>query len=439
MATDLRATRGRRSRAFSASSIGTTLEYYDFAVYSVASALVFPLVFFTNENPLNGVILSFSTYAVGYVSRPLGGIIFGRLGDKVGRQKVLVSTLLLVGVATVLIGLLPGYVSIGVAAPIILVILRFAQGVGVGGEWGAAVLTSAENGDPTRRGFWSSAAQIGPAAGTLLANGALAVLSTVMSNDAFLAWGWRLAFLFSAVLIAVGIVIRLKLEETPVFRAIEEQGERAESPLREVFAHHKRGLFAAGLARVCADVLYSLFTVFVGTYWTTVLGGDRGTVLVAVLTGSAFQLVFIPLAGALSDRVNRRVVYAIAAVGSALWVPIFFVLISGGDATALIIGMIVALLFHSLMYGPQAAYITEQFPARVRNAGSSMAYTLFSLVGGAVAPLIFTSLFASWGTWTPIAIYFAAATVATLVGLLLGRNPAPPEKVEQLAGAVRNG
>ncbi|CAN5326963.1 MFS transporter [soil metagenome] len=422
--------RSHRVRSFIASLSGTTLEFYDFAVYSVASALVFPLVFFTAEDPINGIILSFGTYAVGYVSRPLGGLIFGRLGDKVGRRRVLVVTLLLIGVATVLIGLLPGYVTIGVAAPLILVILRFAQGVGLGGEWSAAVLISAENGDPSRRGFWSSAAQVGPPAGTLLANGALALLSVSMPNDAFLAWGWRVAFLFSAVLIVVGIIIRLKLEETPVFEAIEASGTKETAPLREVFTHHVRALFAAGLARVCADVVFALFTVFVGTYWTTILGLERNWVLLAVLIGSGFQLFFMPMAGALSDRINRRALYGASAIGAAIWVPIFFTMIQGGSVIALIVGMIVGLMFHALMYGPQAAYITEQFPARVRNAGSSMAYTLFGLIGGAIAPLIFTALLGAFGTWVPIAAYIGVTALVTLLGLALGRNPQAPEAVE---------
>ncbi len=419
-----------RPRAFIASLTGTTLEYYDFAVYSVAAALVFPIVFFTQEDPLTGTILSFGTYAIGYVSRPLGGLIFGRLGDRIGRRLVLVYTLVLVGIATVLIGALPGYATIGLAAPVVLVILRFAQGVGVGGEWAAAVLTSAENGDPRRRGFWSSAAQIGPPAGTLLANGALAFLSASMPDEAFLDWGWRVAFLLSALLVALGLLIRLKLEETPVFVAIQASSSRSATPLREVFAHHKRALLAAGLARVCADVLFALFTVFVGTYWTTVLGHDRNEVLIAVLVGSACQLAFVPLAGALSDRMNRRLLYGVAAVGAAVWVPIFFTSIEGGSVFALTAGMTVGLFFHSLMYGPQAAYITEQFPTRVRSAGSSAAYTLFGLVGGAIAPTIFTALLASSGSWIPIAIYMGAMAAVTLCGLALGRDPQAPEAVE---------
>jgi MFS family permease len=239
--------RGPLIKAYTASLTGTALEYYDFAVYFAAAALVFPKLFFPDSDPLTGTLLSFSTYAVGFLARPVGGIFFGRLGDKLGRTHVLVSTLLLIGVATVLIGLLPGYATIGVLAPIALVILRFSQGVGVGGEWGGAVLLSSEYGDPKKRGFWASAAQTGPPAGNLLANATLAVLAATLTDEQFESWGWRAAFLISAVLVAFGLRIRLKLEDTPVFLALKESGERPKAPIKEVFATQKRPLLAAAL------------------------------------------------------------------------------------------------------------------------------------------------------------------------------------------------
>ena len=256
-------------------------------------------------------------------------MIFGRLGDKIGRKHVLVITLVLIGVATVLIGVLPGYATIGVAAPIILVLLRLAQGIGVGGEWGGAVLLSSEFGDPEKRGFWSSAAQIGPPAGNLMANGVLAVLAATLSTEDFLSWGWRVAFLASALLVAFGLLIRLKLEETPVFNAIQAHGEQPKAPIKEVFTKEPRALVAAALSRVGPDVLYSLFTVFVTIYATNRLGMTPSNVLTAILIGSAFQLVLIPAAGALTDRFNRRLVYGIAAVGTAIYIPVFFLMIQG--------------------------------------------------------------------------------------------------------------
>ena len=426
----------RRSlaKAFTASLTGTSLEWYDFAVYSAASAVVFPSVFFPSSDPYTATILAFSTYAVGYVSRPLGGFVFGRLGDKVGRKPVLVTTLLVIGIATFLIGVLPGYATIGLAAPILLVLLRFAQGVGVGGEWGGAVLLSSEFGNPRRRGFWSSAAQVGPPAGNLLANGALALLTAVLTEDAFLDWGWRLAFLLSAVLVGFGLYIRLKLEDTPVFQALEARGDAPAAPVREVFSTQLRPLVAAILSRIGPDVTYALFTVFTLTYGTTALGLERSQVLVAVLIGSAFQLVSIPLAGALSDLINRRLLYAVAAVGAAVWSFVFFVVTDGSSTVVLTIGIVLGLVFHSLMYGPQAAFIIEQFSPRLRSTGCSLAYTIAGVFGGAIAPLMFTIIYERTGSGFGIALYLTVAVVLTLVGLALGRDSDVREDEEYLTG-----
>lgn len=419
-------------RAFVASLTGTSLEWYDFAVYSAAAALVFGDLFFPSEDPLTGTLLAFSTYAVGYVSRPLGGIVFGRLGDVVGRKKVLIATLVLIGVATFLIGVLPTHSTIGPAAPVALVVLRFAQGVGVGGEWGGAVLLSSEFGDARRRGFWASAAQVGPPAGNLLANGVLAALGALLTEDQFMSWGWRVAFLFSGVLVGFGLWVRAKLEETPVFRALEAGASRPEAPVREVLTRQPRALAAAVLSRVGPDVLYALFTVFVLTYATDELGMSRGSALTAVLIGSACQLFLIPLAGALSDRVDRRVLYGVSAVAGGLWPFVFFPMIHGGGWGPLVVGVVVALVLHSLMYGPQAAFVAEQFSPRLRSTGSSLAYTLAGIIGGAVAPLLFTALLGAFDSWVPIAAYLAVAALVTVAGVALGRGPAEAEREDAL-------
>lgn len=415
------------AKAFAASLTGTALEWYDFAVYSAAAALVFPLVFFPDSDPLTGTLLAFSTYAVGYVARPVGGFVFGRLGDVIGRKQLLVITLMLIGVTTFAIGLIPGYDSIGIAAPIILVTMRFCQGVAVGGEWGGAVLLSSEYGDPRKRGFWSSAAQIGPPAGNLLANGALAVLTLTLTDQQFESWGWRVAFLFSAVLVGFGLWIRLKLEDTPVFKALQESGERSEAPISEVFKTELRPLVAGIMSRIAPDVIYALFTVFSITYGTQKLGFERSEVLTAILIGSACQLGLIPLAGAVSDRINRRLVYGVAAVGGVAWSAIFFLVIGGGSLSLLILGVVVGLAFHSFMYGPQAAFVTEQFSVRLRSTGSSLAYTIAGVFGGAMAPLIFVYLLDKTDSWVPIAGYIVIVGAVTLVGLALGRNPDPTE------------
>ncbi|MFD3441345.1 MFS transporter [Streptomyces sp. NPDC058685] len=409
-------------RAFFASLTGTALEWYDFAIYSAAAALVFGDLFFPSGDPTTGTLLAFSTYAVGYVSRPLGGFVFGRLGDVIGRKKVLIATLVLIGAATLLIGLLPTYATIGVTAPIVLVLLRFAQGVGVGGEWGGAVLLSSEFGDPRKRGFYASAAQIGPPAGNLLANGVLAALGVLLTEDQFLSWGWRVAFLLSGVLVGFGLWIRAKLEETPVFKAMEAEQTRPEAPIKEVFATHPRALAAAILSRVAPDVLYALFTVFVLTYATGELGMSRGSALAAVLIGSSLQVALIPLAGALSDRVNRRLVYGVSAAAAGVWPFLFFPMIGGGSWPLLVVGVVVALALHSLMYGPQAAFIAEQFTPRLRYTGSSLAYTLAGVIGGAVAPLLFTALLDAYDSWIPLALYVAVTAAVTVTGLLLGRD-----------------
>lgn len=425
-------------KAFAASLAGTSLEWYDFAVYSAAAAIVFPELFFPSSDPLMGVILAFSTYAVGYVSRPIGGIVLGRLGDKIGRKRVLVITLLLIGIATFAIGLLPVYSTVGYAAPILLVMLRFTQGVGVGGEWGGAVLLSSEYGSPERRGFWASAAQIGPPVGNLMANGVLALLTASMSSHSFVTWGWRLAFLFSALLVAFGLWIRLKLEDTPIFKALEASGDRPESPVKDVFTKELRQLVAAILSRLCPDVVYALFTVFTLVYGTSQLGFNRSDVLIAVLIGSAFQLFCIPLAGALSDKINRRVLYAAATIGGGIWAYLFFIVVHGRSEPLMIGGIVLGLVFHSFMYGPQAAFVIEQFSPELRSTGSSLAYTIAGVFGGAIAPLMFTFLLDVTGGWLAVAGYVSLSAVLTLVGLAMGRNSNVAEDKAYLA-AVNGG
>ncbi len=346
------------------------------------------------------------------------------------RDRVLVITLLITGIATLLIGLLPTYGSVGATAGVLLVLLRFAQGVGLGGEWGGAVLLSSEFGNPKQRGFWASAAQVGPPAGNLLANGVLALVSGVLTNEQFLSWGWRVAFLLSALLVVFGLWIRVRLEETPVFRALSEHHDRPTAPIREVWTTQRRELVASVLSRVAPDVLYALFTVFVLTYITQELGLPRGWGVTAVLIASGLQVVLIPLAGALSDRFNRRGVYLVGVIGTAVWPFLAFPLINTKSLPLLVLGVVVGLVLHSLMYGPQAAFISEQFTPRLRYTGSSLAYTLAGVIGGAVAPLLFTLLLAEFDSWVGLACYLLVASVVTAVGLALGKDRSQAEDEE---------
>jgi MFS family permease len=414
-----------------ASLAGTSLEWYDFAVYGAAAALVFGHLFFPGDDTLTGTLKAFGTYAVGYISRPLGGIVFGRLGDVIGRKKVLIWTLLLIGVATFLIGLLPTYATAGYFGPAMLVLLRFAQGVGVGGEWGGAVLLTSEFSKPEERGFWASAAQVGPPLGTLLANGVLALLAGLLSTEDFLAWGWRVAFLLSAILVAFGLWIRHTLEETPVFRLLQERGESPSAPVTEVFKTQMRPLVAAILSRVGPDVLYGMFAVFVLTYATAQLKMPRGEAVTAVMIASALQVVTIPFAGYLSDRFSRKLVYGAGTLGGAIWIFLFFTVMTTPSFGMLILSVTLGLFCHSLMYGPQAAFIAEQFHANLRYTGSSLAYTFAGIIGGAVAPLIFTWLLSRDPSGFSIACYVAAAAVVTLVGLAMGR--AVVDQVDEVA------
>jgi MFS family permease len=412
--------RRAQRRAFIASLSGTTLEYYDFAVFSSAAALYFGQLFFAQNDPLVGTLQSFATYAVGYVARPIGGLLFGRLGDVIGRKKVLVMTLLLVGAATFLIGLLPTYAQAGALAPLLLVMLRLAQGVGVGGEWGSAVLVTSELSGSHERGFWSSATQTGPPVGALLASGVLALLAALLSADAMRVWGWRFPFLLSALLVGFGLWLRSQLAETPVFLAIEARGERPQAPVTEVLRTQGRALCAVILARMGPDIVYSTFAVFLLTYATQQLHLTHAQALTAVLVGSAAQVVLIPLGGHLSDRLGRRRVYALGTLGAAVWTCGFFAL--AHDLGSVIIGVLGALALHSMMYGPQAAFIAEQFPARLRATGSSLGYTLASCLAGGPAPLILTWLSAQPVAGARMAAYIVGGCAVTLVGLALGRK-----------------
>ena len=411
-------------RLATASSVGTILEWYDFTVYNTLAALIFNRLFFPSFDPLSGTILAFSTYAVGYVSRPLGGVLFGHLGDKRGRRVVLVITLMLMGVTTGLMGLLPTYATAGIASPILLVMLRFVQGVALGGEWAGAVLISVEHGAQHQRGRNASWTQVGPSVGTLLATGGIALITYLVSPDEFLLWAWRIPFLASVVLVGFGLWIRRGVAETPMFTELEERGTKAQTPIGDVLRHYWRRLLIAAGVRVGSDVLYALVVVFALTYVTTVLSLSGTLALTAIIIGSACNAVSVLFFGALSDRVGRRPVYAAGALLGTLWAFVFFVLLDSRRPALIVIAVVIGLVIHGAMYGPQAAFVTEQFPTRVRYAGSSLAYTLAGIAGGGFAPLIIASLFRVYGTSTQVSLYVVAALCVTGVALLMARETA---------------
>ncbi len=411
-------------RLAGASSVGTTLEWYDFTVYNTLAALVFGRLFFPSADPLAGAALAFSTYAVGYLSRPLGGIVFGRLGDHKGRRAVLVVTLVAMGLTTAGIGFLPTYDAVGIASPILLVTLRFVQGIALGGEWAGAVLLAMESGRPDRRGLNASWTQIGPSAGTLLATGTIALITACLSDDAFLAWGWRLPFAGSLILVGFGVWIRRGVTESPLFEGLAEKHRTVEAPVGTVLRRHWRQLLIAGGSRVGADVHYGLLVVFTLTYVTTILHLPRTLALEALLVGAAANAVTIPLAGLLSDRFGRRPVYGLGVLGAAVWAFGLFALIDTTVPALVVLAVTIGLILHAVMYGPQAAFITEQFPTAVRATGASLAYTVAGIVGGGFAPLIFVSLYARYGATLPVSLYVLGALAVTSVALIVARETA---------------
>jgi MFS family permease len=405
-----------------ASLAGTALEYYDFAVYNTLAALVFSKLFFPAVDPLTGTLLAFATYWVGYLSRPFGGILFGNLGDRRGRRHVLVMTLLIMGVCTTLIGLLPTYEQVGVLAPILLVTLRFVQGMALGGEWAGAVLLTVEHGTDQQRGRNASFAQMGPSTGVLIAAGAIALINWLMTDEQLLDWGWRIPLLASMLLVAFGLWLRLGVPETPAFIALERAAQQSRAPIGEVVTGHWRRLLIAGGSRFGTDVMYSLISAFCVFYVTTVLGMSRTLATIALAIGAFLNVVFIFAAGTLSDRFGRRVVYGLGAAAAAVWLWLLFPLLDSKSELAIVAAFASGLAVHAFMYGPQGAFIAEQFPVRVRYVGSSVAYTFAGVFAGGLAPLAFTRIYQGSKETGGIVVYAAVALVITVIALLASRH-----------------
>lgn len=412
-----------------ASLIGTAVEWYDFFLFGSAAALVFGEVFFGQIGGTEGTLYAFMTYALGFAARPLGGIVFGHFGDKVGRKTMLVVSLLMMGIGTFAIGLLPTYAAIGIAAPILLVVCRLLQGFAVGGEWGGAVLMAAEHGSDEKRGFWSSWPQAGVAMGNLLATGVLWVLAAVQSDEAFLAWGWRIPFLLSAVLVMVGLWVRLSIEESPLFAEAKAEIEAKQQtsshmPLLEVIREYPREVFIAMGMRMAENISYYIFTVVSITYATTYIGVEKSVVLKALLIGAAIQFVAVPAVGALSDRVGRRPLYLVGAVGVGVWTFVFFNLLDSKEPSLILFGVVVGLILHTFMYAPQAAFFSELFGTSVRYTGASVGYQLASIFAGALAPIIALKLLGDVedGNTTAVGVYVAIASLITIVAVLFAKE-----------------
>ncbi|GJD41212.1 Fosfomycin resistance protein AbaF [Methylobacterium bullatum] len=407
------------------SVIGTTVEWYDFLIYGTASALVFSKLFFPSIDPVVGTIAAFGSYAVGFLARPLGGIVFGHFGDKIGRKAMLSLTIMIMGLGTFLIGCLPTYAQIGVWAPILLVTLRLVQGIGIGGEWGGAVLMVVESVPAHRRGFFGSIVQLGYPLGVILSIGAFA-LTGLMPEAEFLAWGWRLPFLASAFLVGVGLFIRLRLHETPSFQRVKERAAVAKIPVVEILTEHPRTFLKAVGLKVSEIAYVSIVTVFSISYVTGKLGLPRSIILNGILVAAIIELFTIPVFGWLSDRYGRRTLFVVACLFSIVFAFPLFQLLDTRDPTIITLTVAVALSFgQGIMFGTGAAWMSELFDARLRYSGASLGFQVGAALSGGFTPLIAAALltWSSGATW-PISVYLIVLACVTLVAAFLSPETA---------------
>jgi len=409
-------------RAVVASTIGTAIEWYDFFLYSTVTGLVFAKLFFPNADPLVGTLEAFAVYAVGFVARPIGAAIFGHYGDRIGRKATLIATLMLMGIATFLVAFVPTYASIGIWGAVILTVLRFVQGIGVGGEWGGSVLLSMEWARThTSRGLVASWPQFGVPCGLFLAN--LAVLAfSQMSGDQFLSWGWRLPFAFSIVLVGIGLYIRLGILETPTFTRLQEAERLERTPVSAVIRSHGKEILLAAFARMAEQAPFYIFTAFVFAYAVNTLHVDRDFILTSVLAAAVLSFITIPLFGHISDRIGRRKTYMIGAAVTGVFGFLYFAMLGTGSLPLIFLAIVLSLIPHDIMYGPQAALIAELFPGRLRYSGASLGYQLASVIAGGPAPLIATWLFATYGTPYAVALYILACAIVSLIATALMKD-----------------
>jgi metabolite-proton symporter len=409
------ALRRHQIRAVVSASVGTTIEWYDFFLYGVAAAAVFPQKFFPSSDPFIATMLSFTTFFVGFVARPVGAAIFGHFGDRVGRKKLLVFTMIVMGASTMAVGLTPGYDVIGIWGAVLLTIGRVLQGLAIGGQWSGSVLMAAEWTDPKRRGFTTSFAQLGAPGGMVLANGALALMTGITSDQAFLEWGWRVPFLASVALVITGFYIRSGVQETPVFEELKKTGAIVKAPITQVLRRHGKEVVLATLLRTSQQVCFYIYTTYVITYATTVLGFGRGLVLNMVMVMAVVSCLANPLFGHLSDLYGRRTIIGTGCALMFVLPFVYFQLLDTRSLPLVFLAIVLSNPLQDLQYGPQAAFIAESFPASVRYSGSSLGYQLASITAGGPAPIVATLLLKQYGSSASIAWYIAICSVISLV------------------------
>lgn len=411
------------ARVAGASLAGTTLEFYDHFIYGSAAALVFPKLFFPQADALTSILLSFASYGIAFVARPLGAAIFGHFGDRIGRKSILIITLLMMGFATFAIGLLPGYATAGALAPLLLVALRIVQGLALGGEWGgAAIMVNEVDPEGRRRGLLGSLVQLAAPIGLLLANGVFALVTWQVSEQAFMTWGWRVPFLLSAILVGVGLYIRFNLRESALFEKLEAAHAETRAPIVDVVRDHKRPLAIAFGARLGGDIAFYVFTLFLLYYLPAKLGLPRSVALAAVLWGAVAQIIFIPVAGVFSDRFGRRPALIFGGAGGVVWAFAFMALVQTKDPANIMIASFVGMFFVSFMFSPLASFLPELFPTRVRVTGASLGFQFAGVFGGALAPIIATGLVAAYGSTTPVAVYLAVVCAVIVVAAWVARE-----------------
>lgn len=411
--------RAQLRRAVIASTVGTTIEWYDFLLYSTVTGLVFGKLFFPKSDPLVGVLEAFAIYTVGFIARPIGALIFGHYGDRIGRKGALIATLLLTGLATFAVGFVPTYETAGIWGAVILTVIRFIQGVGVGGEWGGSVLLSMEWARTnSHRGFITSWPQLGGPGGLLLANIAVLVFSRI-SGDQFLVWGWRIPFMLSIVMVAIGLYIRLGILETPAFRRIVAENRVERVPVVEVVKRQPKAIILTALARMAEQAPAYIYLAFVFAYGTQILNISRDFLLTSLICAGIVSLGTIPLAGHLSDRIGRKRMYIIGAVATGIFGFVYFAMLDTTVPVLVFLGIVLSFVPHDLMYGPQAALIAECFTPRLRYSGASIGYQLSSVISGGPAPLIATALLAMYGSGYAIAAYILFCAIVSIVSTAL--------------------